>query len=238
MQPLAIVLMPGLHGTALLFAPLLNALPSWLRPRMITYPSREPLGYDSLQQLAAACLPGNEPFVLLAESFSSPLAVRLCAEKPAGLVGLVLAGAFVRKPIGGWSSLGARVVGPWMFNRAPPPAFIRRFLLDETCPDASADAVAAALREVSPVVLARRVRETLSVDATAAYRDVAAPMLLLHASRERLLAREVRAEMARLRPDADHLTLDAPHLMLQTHPAESAALIASFCLKVSQAVQI
>jgi hypothetical protein len=37
--------------------------------------------------------------------------------------------------------------------------------------------------------------------------------------------------MVRLRPDLEHETLDAPHLVLQRCPVESARLVSSFLVK-------
>ena len=92
MRETAIVLLPGLDGTGTLFRPLLAHLPSPLRPIVVAYPGNEKLGYDALRQRVMAALPTEEPFVILGESFSGPLALMaaaICLRRllPGGLVG-------------------------------------------------------------------------------------------------------------------------------------------------------
>ena len=70
------LLLPGTDGTGRLFGPLQKALPSDLRTQVISYPTNELLGYDTLTDRID--LP-NQPFALVAESFSGPIGIRLAA---------------------------------------------------------------------------------------------------------------------------------------------------------------
>ncbi len=237
-RPLKTLLLPGLHGTDRLFAPLLSALPPTIAAEAIAYPTDQPLGYDALQALAEARLPKGEPFAIVAESFSSPLAVRFAAGAPRGLVAAVLVGGFLRRPIGGWSRPLAAIVQPWMLRRQASRRMIRRFLVGEDAPSETVELVVEAVAEVAPEVLAHRLRETLTVDATEAFRRCRTPLICIDAGRERLLDRSVALEMKRLRPDIPHEPLDAPHLILHSRPEESAALIAHFCLDAAAEAQI
>ena len=103
---LRLVLLPGMDGTGELFADFLTALPSWIVPEVIRYPTDRNLSYAQLQAELRPVLSRSGPFVLLAESFSSPLAVRLAADAPSGLRGLVLCAGFVCPPV-------ARSFAPW-----------------------------------------------------------------------------------------------------------------------------
>jgi pimeloyl-[acyl-carrier protein] methyl ester esterase len=96
--------MPGMDGTGLLFEPLIAALPASITPIVVRYPGDRMLNCDELLPIALAALPREGSFVLLGESFSGPLAVRVAAMQPAGLVGLILCATFITKP---W-----RIVGP------------------------------------------------------------------------------------------------------------------------------
>src|SRR5262245_10326170 len=95
----AIVLLPGMDGTGDLFAPLIAQLKGAPTPLVVSYPNAEPLGYSELTALARKALPRNQPYILLGESFSGPIAVQLAAERPHGLVGLVLCASFVSSPV-------------------------------------------------------------------------------------------------------------------------------------------
>ncbi len=76
------VLLPGFDGIGWLFEPLVGVLPSYLKPLVIAYPVDKSLGYIELLLHARGKIPTEEPFVLLAESFSGALAVRLAATNP------------------------------------------------------------------------------------------------------------------------------------------------------------
>ena len=97
-ETLRLILLPGLDGAGLAFGPLLKLLPSSIRPTVVTYPRDRVMGYDELLPLVMAMLP-DEPFVLLGESFSSPLSIRIAATRPHGLRGLILSSAFARNPL-------------------------------------------------------------------------------------------------------------------------------------------
>jgi pimeloyl-ACP methyl ester carboxylesterase len=231
--PLKILLLPGLHGTARLFGSLLDALPPTLAAEVVAYPTDEPLGYEALQARVEARLPAHEPFAIVAESFSSPLAVRIAAAAPEGLVATVLAGGYLRRPIGGWSAPLAAVARPWMLRREASRRMIRRFLVGDDAAPETVEQIVQAVAEVAPEVLAHRVRATLTVDAAEAFRRCPTPLLCIDAARERLLDRSVAPGMKRLRPDVPHEVLDAPHLILHRRPEEAAALIERFCLQAA-----
>src|SRR5690349_8746161 len=95
---LKVVLLPGMDGTGTLFAPFITALEDAASIKIITYPTDQPLGYAALECLIRDQLPANEPFVLVAESFSGPIAIALAATPPAGLLGVVLCCSFTRNP--------------------------------------------------------------------------------------------------------------------------------------------
>ena len=98
MRPIYIVLLPGLDGTGLLFRPLIEKLPAYIKPIVVNYPTDEKLGYADLLPLALNALPKNEPFILLGESFSGPLSIMLAVSRPPGLKAVVLSTSFVKCP--------------------------------------------------------------------------------------------------------------------------------------------
>ena len=66
------------------------------------------MGYDELEVLVRAALPTGQRYFLLGESFSGPLAIRIAANPPAGLAGVILCGTFAKNPLP-WLRLGAAV---------------------------------------------------------------------------------------------------------------------------------
>src|SRR6266567_2475238 len=74
-----LVLLPGLDGTGKLFAAFVRALGAGVESRVIGYSPDEPLGYEELEPQVRAALPRDRPYVLLGESFSGPIAMRIAA---------------------------------------------------------------------------------------------------------------------------------------------------------------
>ena len=73
MTELALVLLPGLDGSGVMFRPLLGHVPPALRPVVVAYPPDKALGYEDLLPLVLDALPSSEPFVILGESFGGRL---------------------------------------------------------------------------------------------------------------------------------------------------------------------
>ena len=222
------ILLPGLDGSGRLYAPLLAAGPRRISPRVVSFPPDAALGYDELLPLARAALPASGRFVLLAESFSGPLAVRLAAERPPGLAALILAATFLHRPLNPLLHPLRALVGARFFGYPMPRALVRHFLAGPDAPAAIVDEVRAAMSAVPPEVVAHRSREALEVDVREALAGVEAPILYLGPTRDRLIRTDVGEELLALRPDAEVALIDAPHMILQRCPHASLARIEAF----------
>ncbi|MBI3269433.1 MAG: alpha/beta hydrolase [Planctomycetes bacterium] len=227
MRPIRLVLLPGMDGTGILFRPLLEALPSELLPVVVSYPPDQALGYSELLPLVEAALPKGEPFLLLAESFSGPLAIRAAARRPAGLCGLVLSASFAKSPFRRLPSLVIRLLCG-LILRAGPKALASPFLLGFDPPPALKALLLEALSTPSTAVLSLRLRELLAVDATAELRGCPVPILCLAAARDRVLPGSAYAHVLDAFPAAKSVTLDGPHLLLQRAPRAAAEAVRAF----------
>ena len=224
---LPLVLLPGLDGTGQLFAPFIRAIPESLEPRVITFPRDRVLGYEDLLSLVERQLPAGQPFILVGESFSGPLALMLAAKQPSGLVGLVLVASFHRRPVSP-SKAALQPLLP-MALRLPLSALAVRSLLAGW--DASTSLVSAfraAIATVEPGVLAARIGAALAVDATRELAGCRVPLLYLGGVRDRLLRRGIPDELRAVRPDAEVHLLAAPHLVLQRQPSQAAGALVDF----------
>ncbi len=222
-----LVLLPGLDGTGLLFDPLLRELPREWSIQVVSYPPDQRLGYDELLDRVRAQLPRDQPFVLLGESFSGPLAIRLAAESPANLRGLILVATFVRKPVR-WLP---RWIGPYVpgfpFRLMPTWSQLRLLTSGRSTPELRL-LFAAALRQVDAKVLAHRVAEVLRVDVSREFSQISVPMLLLAARYDRTVPDHNRRWMEQLRSDLRVEMIDCDHLLLQLEPRRAASMIKSF----------
>jgi pimeloyl-ACP methyl ester carboxylesterase len=227
-----LVLLPGLDGTGLLFDPLLRELPPEWSTQVVSYPPDQRLGYDELSVHVYEQLPREQPFVLLGESFSGPLAIRLAAELPKNLCGLILVATFVRKPVR-WLP---RWIGPYVpgfpFRLMPTWSQLRLLTSGRSTPELRR-LFAAALRQVDPKVLAHRVAEVLRVNVTREFSQISVPMLVLAARYDRTVPDHNRQRMEQLRSDVRVEMIDCDHLLLQLEPRWAAEAIHSFVNSVA-----
>src|SRR5512138_621660 len=222
------LLLPGIDGSGRLYRPLLDAAPRAFEPEVLSYPPDEPLGYDELVARVRARLPSRRRFVLLAESFSGPVAVRLAAERPEGLEALVLAATFLHAPLNPLLHPIRGLVGARLFGFPMPAAVVRWFMAGNDAPDAIVEEVRRAVAAVRPDVLAHRAAEALRVDVRADLARVEVPVLVLAPTRDRLIRTDVAEDVLALRPDAEVALVDAPHMVLQRCPQASLARIEEF----------
>src|SRR5262249_1358509 len=100
-HPTTLVLLPGLDGTDIFFAPLRRALPDWIRTRVVSYPQSGPTAYEDLMPLVEHAVADLESFFVLGWSFGGPLALHLAATRPGAVRGVILCASFVRPPLPG-----------------------------------------------------------------------------------------------------------------------------------------
>lgn len=221
-----LLLLPGMDGTGRLFQPLLAALPPEISAIVVSYPVDRPLGYDELLPLVEVAVPA-EPFVVMGESFSGPLALMLASRHPPGLKGVVLCASFVRFPLQ-VSERWRDVVRPWMF-RWQPTWLLAWVLLGRRAWGPLGRALRQAVRSVSPDTFAARARAVARVDVTCELGSCHVPILYLRASDDMVVRPGNAALIAARRPDAEVVVLPGPHLLVQSAPHEVAAILTSWC---------
>lgn len=217
----SLVLLPGFDGTGRLFAPLLEVLDENIRTSVMSYPDDRPMNYDALAAEVFGALP-KTPHVIVAESFSGPVALNVAARRPAGLEAVILSASFVSNPHPRLSRLFGGFLGPWCFRRTIPIWLIRALLVGADAPPGLCVAVREAVRSVRPTVLADRLRLVTGSDATAALRQCQAPIFYLNATRDRLLGPGVLRTLHAIRPDMTVIDVSGPHLLLQAAPRDCA----------------
>ncbi|MCF7221078.1 alpha/beta fold hydrolase [Marilutibacter chinensis] len=222
----ALVILPGLDGTtALLEAFCSRIRQSGLPARTTAYPPDRVLGYPQLESLVRAKLPASEPFVLLGESFSGPLAIRIAARPPANLAGLVLSTTFARSPVPALAPLTGLV----RFAPARPPMpLLYWWLLGSWATPPLRSALQSALHTVVPSVLRARAAAAMSVDVSAVLPSIRMPAMHLVASRDRLLGRSAAQLVAHGIPHCRTVTVAGPHLLLQAATEPCALEVADF----------
>ena len=221
-----LVVLPGLDGTGARITPFLREMESTVPTRIIGYPRDQPMGYAELESLVRRTLPTGRRYVVLAESFSGPIAIRVAADPPPGLAGLILCGTFAKNPfpwLRGVRALAVRVpfksLPRWL--RAP-------LLWGSGDPRRAPPGAERASAGVAQAVIRRRLHEVLSVDATARLEAIGLPTLILRATRDRILPRAATRLLVQRTPRADVVEIEGPHLLLQSRPAECAEAVLRF----------
>jgi len=231
-QPLLTLCLPGLDGTGRLFSRFAAFSNGALELRVVPYPVDEVLGYAELEERVRGALPTDRPFAILGESFGGPLALRVAAAGAPGLVGVVLASSFHRRPAARLVS-ALRPLSPAFFRLPLPAHAIRLLLAGDDAPDDLVSEVRDAVASVRARVMAARAREALRVDATASLRRCPVPLLFIGGKEDRLLRTGLPIEVRALRRDAEIRMLDAPHLMLQRRPDAAMRLVEEFLLRAA-----
>ncbi|MCL1635294.1 alpha/beta hydrolase [Luteimonas sp. SX5] len=218
------LILPGMDGTGELLTEFATALAPELVAKVVSYPRDAALGYEALTALVAESLPREGSYVLIAESFSGPIAIELAARKPEGLVGLVLCASFARAPrsrmlrafdamqrILPSNKLPIAPAMPWLMGRWSTRDWARR--------------VRDAVRSVSAEAMRARLLAAAETDATPRIADIDCPLLYLKGSRDRLIGGAGWRGIRDLCRNAVCIEIEGPHFLLQAKPLECAAAL-------------
>ena len=235
----ALVLLPGLDGTGKLFAEFVKSLDPGVRTLIVAYPQDLPMGYAELEALvmrAVGNLPRHQRYVVLGESFSGPLAIRVAARAPAGFIGLILSASFAANPYPwlGW----ARPLATHLPVKSLPRWLRAPLMWGSVAPDRAPSQMQRAMSGVSAAVIRQRIAALLAVDDTHALKQVRVPTLVLRALADRVIPKAATRRILKTLPQAELVEINAPHLLLQTRPKECAAVVLRFLRETQSLVPL
>ena len=231
-QKTTLILLPGLDGTGLVFEPLLKHLPGTIDPVIVRYPGDKPMSFQEHIAFARARLPGDKPFVMLAESFSGPIGLQLLATPPANLAGVIFVATFERYP------------KPFLLDVArllPQGLLLKLFATNLPCRlfclgSADREAVALfqkALASVRLPVLSQRLK-ILAELPPPPEAGFSGPCLYLQAGHDHLVPERAAGRLQRHLPQMQLLQIPGPHIVLLARPEEGARAIGSFIDSLSE----
>jgi pimeloyl-[acyl-carrier protein] methyl ester esterase len=222
--PRHIVLLPGMHGTGELFSQFVSLKPLGFEATVVALP-QQPLSYSDLERVIEPRIPGDVPFVLLGESFSGPVAIRLAAKRPPNLRGLILCNSFAAPPRAAcWKLL------PWgaIFHISPSNFVLRRYLAGDNASQNLIADMRRTLSSVPPRILASRIRTLLTSNSQDALRALDVPILYLRGTADRLVTESGYRAIAEIVPSAKRCDIPGPHMLIQTRPVEVWQAITKF----------
>jgi pimeloyl-[acyl-carrier protein] methyl ester esterase len=217
-----------MDGTGKLFAEFANALSGEFEITVASYPTDACRSYSELKESVLSLLPKSDSYALLAESFSSPLAVQCAAGNPENLRALILCAGFSTSPQGGWLRPFISLFAPIVLRFGLPAFAIRSFLIGRDAPEALVSAVQCAVSSVRPRLLAARIRAILACDVRSELTQVRAPILYLRATEDKLVRAQSMEEILRIKADTKVISIAGPHLLIQREPRRSAEAVVGF----------
>lgn len=228
-DPMRLILLPGTDGSGRLFFPLqqqLSTSPSDMTCRVLSYEPTRPMNYEQLTESVLSRLQDEQGIVLLAESFSGPIAIACAEHLGSRIRALIQSCTFAKAPTP-LASLAARFIRYAGVPRSMLPLSYP-WLLGMNSNHVLRNTLKEALADVTPEVLAQRMDSVATVDVRHTLTASTVPLAILSASHDRLLPRGALRLLVKCRPDASVYTLSGPHLLLQSNPAAAAQAIQTF----------
>ncbi len=222
------IVLPGMDGTGLLLEDFVSALSPAFDAEAIAYPSQGDNDYDTLTEHVFARLPRGTRHLLVAESFSGQIAIRIAARHPDGLAGLVLCATFARTPGSALPRPLARFASRMPVRWLPRP-LLHAAMMGRWSTRAWRRRTEDALAQVDDDVLRARWNAVMRVNDVPLLASIRIPVLYLRASEDRVVSSASRQAIADALPSMTTAMVEGPHFLLQLRAAECADAIRAWC---------
>lgn len=189
---------------------------------VISLPQEGPQDYAFLAGHVSGRLP-DSPYVLIAESFSGPIAAMIASQAPTGLEAVIFVATFLSSP-NSLATLAGRSLPLKALLRMPFASwFLKRLFLGSSAPVELVERVIRTVEAVPTATLRHRidVMRSLQYDAT----PVAVPAFYLRPEQDSLVPRKRFDEFQRFFEHIECIQLPGPHALLQRYPGKSAELV-------------
>jgi len=233
MHPLSgqtIVFLPGIDGTGISFEPLRQLLPQDVHVKVIQYPTDRLLSFEETVQCARNQIPfDQEDAIVLAESFSGPVAIALMGSGQLKAKCLILCATFARSP------------RPILFKtlsylplelliHLPYPTFLLKQLIKggEEAKDLFLAMWETVKRQVPAKVLAHRLKIISQVDVRFWLSKMTIPCFYIQATLDRTVPASSLFDFTEGLPDLRVKRIEGPHFILQAQPETSLTAIQNF----------
>lgn len=226
------IILPGMDGTGKLLEPFSDALREHgMVSSIMSYPDHQAQSYQKLiEKVIVPALPLKEDYILIAESYSGPMAIALSQKKPPGLKGLVLVVTFAEPPDSILLSV-TKVLPMKSILSLPVPCWMaHRLMLGKRQPRGDQDVFCQVVREMRPEVIAARIENVRSI--VLEKNPITLPAIYIRALEDHLLPSNAVEGVRALVPDLQVHEIPGPHLVLDTSPELCAAITAGFVKKI------
>jgi len=217
-----LVVMPGLDGTGLLLQNFAQEMARHCPTEVLRYPG-DMSCYADLAPWVRARVP-DDPHVLLAESFSGPLALTVASEAPQGLLGVIFITSFIRAPMA-VPPMVAEVLRGLPIDSPAALKLLEPFTIGANAAPDVMETFRRALQEVPHATLADRLAEVLRADGRAALDRLTLPHACVVATGDRLVPTARARELCHRACHVERM--EGPHFLMQTRPADAARAVAA-----------
>jgi len=233
MDPITLVLLPGLDGTGTLFSPLIDALPENISTISVSYQDTSAQSYEDYRDYVITHLPTDTTFFILGESFSGPVALLVGMLSPERCLGIILSCTFASSVTPNFLP-GKSTVTKVPLSAVPVSA-IRIALTNSFKQTNISRSLEMVLKSLDSDVVSKRLQLILDLDIRSKLSSIDLPVLVLRASQDKLVGIRSSQEIVDLLPNAEEDVIRGPHLLLQTEPDICADSIERFIEKVRAA---
>lgn len=233
MHPLSgqtIVFLPGLDGTGISFEPLRQVLPQDVHVKVVHYPTDRLLSFEETVQCARDQISTDqEDAIILAESFSGPVAIALVGSGQVKAKCLILCATFARSPRPALLKI-LSYLPLELFINLPCPGFLLKRVIkgEEEAKDLFLAMWNAVKKQVPAKVLAHRLKIISQVDVRIWLSKMTIPCCYIQATCDRTVPASALNDFTEAIPDLRVKRIRGPHFILQAKPEASLNAIRNF----------
>jgi pimeloyl-[acyl-carrier protein] methyl ester esterase len=230
----SLILMPGLDGTGLSFEPFLKLIPDDVNITIVRYPADKLLSFEETVECAAAQVAPGPPRIVIAESFSGPVAVQMIASGRVRAKALVLCATFAKSPHPVIWPVTRFLRLPLLIRPEMPTLFFKIILGDNKLIATLGPLWKKVHADVPACVMDHRLGLINRLDVTNWLEKLSLPCLYLQAIDDRVVSSSCLADFERHIPHLVIKRIKAPHFILQARPQACLESIEQFMSLTNQ----
>ena len=225
-----LVLLPGLDGTGLLFKSFLSHLQG-IDTQVISLPMEGDQCYETLTNYVVSKLP-DEPFVLLAESFSGPIAARIVASGLFHIKRVIFVATFLTPPRRFILSLIRHIPLKRMMRLPFSDYAIKMLFVGRQSDKTLLDEFRHVLKQVPELILKQRISSIMNQ--ASLHVDSRIDAVYVLPTHDLLVPRKSIHDFGKAFQRLDVRSIPGPHFILQANPKECADKLEAYLIDTPQ----
>ncbi len=223
-----LVFMPGLDGTGLSFEPILPFLPMDTNITIVRYPTDKLLSFEENVECAAQQIPTGKHPIVIAESFSGPIAIQMIGSGRVQAKALILCATFAKSP----RPIVWRIIRflrlPLLIRPDMPKHFFKIIIGDHKLIAALLPLWKKVHADIPARVMDHRLKLINQVDVTEWLEKLPVPCCYLQATDDRVIPSSCLTDFQKCIPNLVIKRIKAPHFILQAQPQACLNAIEEF----------